>query len=429
MTDNWIGGDFTGLLHMGSTLSGAVEELEGVVKPLSSGADGLVGAAGWQGEASESFRAAWTEDATTAGGLADLIGAVGKTLTDLGTTLSTLNDALYNASQTAAQNGIKVGADGSPPASIVVNNPPTAADTKATTALTEYVQVYKAIKLRAQQARVNAATALQGYYGDIDPEKGLKPADDFAIGIFLRDLYASRDDRKSALAEAADKKVDAARAAKQDANKALANERAALAEQGKGVSTDLSKYKDYRSAVSDYVKSEQALADIEDSRNAFSKLVNFKTGDIEALSKVLSKFKMAPDFLKDIPVVDVAAALAGAGFEAKEDHDEGWSWAHAALVDGGAAVGGVMAGIAVAAALPEAATAAGATLVAGIAVGSALVIGVGVDKIVHEHWSEDIHDHGVLGGLGYGSWDVTKKTGAAIADDAKGVWHGITSIF
>ncbi|WP_042384480.1 hypothetical protein [Streptacidiphilus melanogenes] len=69
----------------------------------------------------------------------------------------------------------------------------------------------------------------------------------------------------------------------------------------------------------------------------------------------------APDFLMDTPVVDVAAALVGAGFEAKLDHDEGWSWTHAALA--------------------------------------------------------------------HGSWDVVKGTGKSIADDAKGLWHGVTSLF
>jgi hypothetical protein len=57
------------------------------------------------------------------------------------------------------------------------------------------------------------------------------------------------------------------------------------------------------------------------------------------------------------------------------------------------------------------------------------VIGVGVDKLVHEHWSEDIHDHGVLGGLGVGTANVAKNTYNGVKEDLKGAWHGITSIF
>jgi hypothetical protein len=52
-----------------------------------------------------------------------------------------------------------------------------------------------------------------------------------------------------------------------------------------------------------------------------------------------------------------------------------------------------------------------------------------VDKAFHEHWSEDIHDHGVIGGVAQGSWNVVKGAGTSIVDDAKGVWHGVTSLF
>ncbi|MGN5377142.1 hypothetical protein BIV25_38335 [Streptomyces sp. MUSC 14] len=35
----------------------------------------------------------------------------------------------------------------------------------------------------------------------------------------------------------------------------------------------------------------------------------------------------APRFLKEIPVIDVAATVAVGGLEAKQDHNEGWAWA------------------------------------------------------------------------------------------------------
>ena len=428
MTENWIGGDFTGLQSMGHTLAGAVTALEGVVKPLDSGADSLVHDAGWQGDAATAFRAAWTKDSLTAGGFSELVGAVGSVLTTLGDNLSALNEALHSAADTARAKTVPLGANGIP-ATDVPGAPPITLSPAVAQDLADYSTVYRSILHEAQQARVEAATALQGLYDELDPEKPLAAADKFTLGILLRDIFATRDDYKSAQAEKANKEVDAAKAKRAAARSALASERAALAADGKNLPADLTSYTDYRASVSDVVKSERALAAIEDSRNAFSKVVNFKPGDINGLSEAISKCKLAPDFLKDIPVVDVGAALVGAGFEATQDHAEGWSWTHAALVDGGAALGGVAAGVAVVALLPEEAVGAAAVGVGAAAVTTCLVIGVGVDKLVHEHWSEDIHDHGVLGGLGVGTANVAKNTYNGVKEDLKGAWHGITSIF
>lgn len=254
-------------------------------------------------------------------------------------------------------------------------------------------------------------------------------SDKMTVAAFLRDLYATSDDRKSEAAEKANKEVEAAQESKDAAEAALKNELKTLGKKMQGVRTDLSSFTDYKSAAADLKASEAKLTDALDSRNAFSKLINFKTGDLEGLSKALSKFKYAPDFLKDIPVVDVASALTGAGFEAKQDHDEGWSWTHSILVDGGAAVGGVVAGVAIAATIPEDLTGLAAAAATTAEFGGAVIVGVGIDKAVHEHWSEDIHDHGVIGGLAHGSWDVAKGTAKSITDDVTGVAHGIASLF
>ena len=428
MPDNWVGGDYVGLENMGHILTGAVTALEEVVKPLDRGVDALVNAAGWQGDSASAFRAAWTTDSLTAGGFAELVGAVGNVLTTLGSNLATLNEALHSAADTARGKGVPLGQDGMP-AQLVPGAPPVATSPDTAQALGDYATVHKSLQLEVARAKTDAAQALQELYDELDPEKPLAPADKFTVGIFLRDLYATRDDYKSAQAEKADKEVEAARESRTQARTALDSEREALAAEGKQPPTDLSSYKDYRASVSELVKSEQSLATIEESRKSFSRVVNFKAGDIEGLSKAISDCKLAPDFLKDVPVVDVAAALVGAGFEAKQDHDEGWSWTHSALVDGGAAVGGVVAGVAVVALLPEEAVGAAAVAVGTAAVTSCLVVGVGVDKLVHEHWSEDIHDHGILGGLGVGSENVAKNTYKGVTEDLKGAWHGITSIF
>uniref|UniRef100_A0AAU2V118 WXG100 family type VII secretion target n=1 Tax=Streptomyces sp. NBC_00003 TaxID=2903608 RepID=A0AAU2V118_9ACTN len=75
-------------------------------------------------------------------------------------------------------------------------------------------------------------------------------------------------------------------------------------------------------------------------------------------------------------------------------------------------------------------------VVAGV--GGAVVIGATglLDESFHEHWSEDIHDHGVLGGLWHGSGNVLSNTGGdlkRLGDDAAGLgkkaWNGFKGLF
>lgn len=75
-------------------------------------------------------------------------------------------------------------------------------------------------------------------------------------------------------------------------------------------------------------------------------------------------------------------------------------------------------------------------VVAGV--GGLVIIGTTdlLDEAFHEHWSEDIHDHGVVGGILHGSanvasdtWGDVKRLGGDAKDGAKKVWHGFTSLF
>lgn len=69
--------------------------------------------------------------------------------------------------------------------------------------------------------------------------------------------------------------------------------------------------------------------------------------------------------------------------------------------------------------------------------GAVAVVGVGatiattgiIDHSLHEHWSEDIHDHGVVGGVLHGTGHVLSETGGDFERLGKDVWHGVTSIF
>ncbi|WP_432180780.1 hypothetical protein [Streptomyces sp. NBC_00063] len=68
-------------------------------------------------------------------------------------------------------------------------------------------------------------------------------------------------------------------------------------------------------------------------------------------------------------------------------------------------------------------------VVAGV--GGAVVIGATgvIDHAFHEHWGEDIHKDGVVGGVLHGSGHVLSQTGDDFKRLGKDVWGGVKSIF
>ena len=60
-------------------------------------------------------------------------------------------------------------------------------------------------------------------------------------------------------------------------------------------------------------------------------------------------------------------------------------------------------------------------------VGGAVAVGVGdlVYEGFHEHWDEDIQQHGVVVGIADGVGHTFANTGKDIGHMASSVWHGI----
>ncbi|MBK6010847.1 hypothetical protein JHN45_06705, partial [Streptomyces sp. MBT53] len=71
----------------------------------------------------------------------------------------------------------------------------------------------------------------------------------------------------------------------------------------------------------------------------------------------------------------------------------------------------------------------GAVAVAVVGVGATILATSVLDHAVHEHWSEDIHDHGVVGGVLTGAGHVGTETWDDAKRLTKDVWHGVKSIF
>ncbi|WP_019061234.1 WXG100 family type VII secretion target [Streptomyces prunicolor] len=424
MGDSWVGGDIAGLHTMATTYKNAKDKLDDVVRPVTSAVEKLVGDAGWKGDAAEEFRAKWSEDALTAGAFAGMVSDVGDILGTLADALSTCETALQNAEHVATGKGVSMG-DKGVPLPMVTANPPGAADQKTISAMTEYDTVRKQVMHTAQHARLVAADKLSGLYGQVTAP--VSTGDKITIADALRGLYAYDAEDARAGGKKARAALDDAKAEAQAAKKEMRAERKAYQKAGRGLPKDLPAKGAYGDAVMKVDSLEEAIAraDVGSSKLPYDRVLNVKLADAADALRLGKGLEAVPEFLKEVPVLDVAAAAACGLVEAKDDHDKGWSWQHSVTVDVGVAAGGVAAGaLAVLAAPVE-----GAVGVAVVGVGATILATDVLDHTFHEHWSEDIHDHGVVGGVltgaghvGSETWDDTKRL-------AKDVWHGVKSIF
>ncbi len=429
MTDSWIGGDIGGLRTMAETYKNAKKKLEGVIHPLSGAVETLVDDASWKGEAAESFRSHWSEDALAAGAFATLVHEAGDILDTLAGALSSCETALKNAEDIAARKGVPMLAKGVPN-SFVTANPPSADEQKAISALAEYDTVRKEVMHTAQHARLVAAGKLSGLYTQVtDP---VSPGDKITIADYLRGLYAYDAEDARAGGKKAREKLDDAKSEAQAAKKELRAERKAFQKAGRALPKDLPAKGAYADALADVRSLEDDIlrADHGSTALPYDRALNVKLADAADALRLGKGLEKLPDFLKEVPVLDVAAASACGILEASDDHDKGWSWQHSVAVDGGANLAGLAAGTAITAGLVALAPVDVPVLVVA-GVGGAVVVGATgvIDHAFHEHWSEDIHDHGVVGGVVHGSGHVLSETGDDFKRLGKDVWGGVKSIF
>ncbi|WP_030681997.1 WXG100 family type VII secretion target [Streptomyces cellulosae] len=424
MADSWVGGDIGGLRTMAETYKNAKAKLDGVVQPLSRAVEALAGDADWKGEAAETFRATWSEDALAAGAFASLVHSAGDILSTLVDALSACETALHNAEHTATRKGVPMGDKGAPLA-IATANPPSPEDQKTIAAMGEYGTAREEILHTAQHARLVAADQLRGLYAQVTAP--VSTGDKVTIADALRGLYAYDAEDARAGGKEARKLIDGAKAEEQAAKKELRAERKAFQKAGRALPKELPAKGAYADATTKVDSLEEAIARADRGSTAlpYDRALNVKLADAADALRLGKGLAEVPEFLREIPVLDVAAAAACGLVEAKDDHDKGWSWQHSVVVDGGAALGGVAIGAAATALLPVE----GAVAVAAVGVGAAVLATDVLDHSFHEHWSEDIHDHGVVGGVLHGTGNVLSETGDDVVRLKDDVWHGIKSIF
>ncbi|WP_030042511.1 WXG100 family type VII secretion target, partial [Streptomyces resistomycificus] len=339
MADSWVGGDIGGLRTMAERYKNARQKLDDVVQPLGRAVERLVDDAGWKGEAAETFRATWSEDALAAGAFASLVHSAGDILSDLVDALSTCETALQNAEHTATRQGVAMG-DKGVPLDVVTADPPGAEDRKTLSALNEYATVRGQVLHTAQQARLVAADKLRGLYAQVTAP--VSTGDKITVADYLRGLYAYDAEDARAGGKEARASLDGAQAEERAAKKELRAERRAFQKAGRALPEDLPAKGAYADAVTRVGALREAVARADHGSTAlpYDRALNVKLADAADALRAGRSLEKLPDFLKEVPVLDVAAAGACGLLEASDDHDKGWSWQRSVAVDGGANVAG-----------------------------------------------------------------------------------------
>jgi hypothetical protein len=261
------------------------------------------------------------------------------------------------------------------------------------------------------------------------------------VADYLADLLATPSAYAGQVAEKVKSLTEAASKAKQTW---LAAQAAARQADGRfGVMPD-----DVKQALKDartqLASAQDDLTVAQSHENAFTKVFDTRTSDLPGLSKLADGLADDSILAKalDVPVVDVLAGGVTTWVNASQDEQHGVPGWLAYPLETGNTIGSIAAGTAVAGVVGGAVaglSVAGAPVLgvaAGVAAGGVVAYGVG--DYVHnyiEDFGQQWHQHGVLGiatdfgAAGVGTWDDTKGLVGDIGGAAKGVWHGITSLF
>ncbi|MEV5509515.1 hypothetical protein [Streptomyces orinoci] len=424
MTDSWVGGDIGGLAAMGLAYTDAEKDLNGPLKPLGTSVDSLVKVMGWQGESATAFLAKWSTDAMTAGAFSAFVSSVGKVLTDLSNDLKTAESALHNAEDVAVRAGVTMRGQGQS------MDPPAGADDKVVKARNEYETARAECLHTAQKARIDAARRLNALYDQVTATSGLQTGDKVTLADYLRGLYAIDAEAHRAKGDKAAAQLDSAKKEMEESKKALQKEVEAFTKEGKSLPAEFPAKSRYADAIKQVMQLDATIKDAGSGRLPADGPLNVKVADAAEALKMGRGLEALPKFLREIPVVDVAAAGACGILGAQTDHDRGMSWKRSLVINGTSNFGGLAAGTAVTAlALADAPVAVAAGVGGVVVIGSTMLI----DNALHEHWKEDIHDHGVIGGIAFGSKHIASETAHdgwnLVKGAGKGVWHGLKSIF
>ena len=415
-----IGGDIGGLRSVGNSLTGVVASVQETAEYLSKRVNQLVTDAGWTGDAAEEFKGAWEQDATAVLELSSCTKLVGLCLDQLADSLDAAQRRLDHAVAAAKAGGLPFASDGLP-----IDGPytgPTAA------AAAQFSVDAHAALTAAQDARDTAVEELHDIAAAMSGEDTsfVKAADAAALAAALKGYYALPNE----MSEAARNDLAAFNRKYQDTRYQRKHTAGTAAK--KELTDQLKQMRAERKLLQTDADVAEKIAD----RFKGGRLLGSSIGDIADSLGVLQDGGKLSRLADGLPAVDVVLGGFATWAQAKEDHEKGWSWTHAILADGGSNAAAITAGLAT-----DAIPYVGPFLAPVVSYG----VGSWTYEATHEgHWTEHIHEDGVVDGTVEGLWDTTKATwqndGYGMykkldndvhhpVDAAKSLWHGVTSLF
>ncbi|HEY1570221.1 MAG TPA: WXG100 family type VII secretion target [Pseudonocardiaceae bacterium] len=330
-----IGGNVSGLSAIAGDLSGVAPQLEDIRTTLNNRVDSLVSDAGWNGDAADTFKGAWGQDGAACDELSKAVRLSGEAISTLATQLASAQRQLDTAVSAAKAAGVPV-TDTGVPAGVYTDS--------QLTAIQAFTSAARAAMANADTARQTAADTLDAILSAINPDMaddggdGTGIADLAGLGTVLKGYYVLPADRVG------DIKKDIA-AAKANYSKKHAEWKYSKpgSDARKTLAKELKDMRGERTELSGDLEDAEKLS----GRFKGGELLGSSVGDAaKALGAPLEDGARLSRLLDGIPVLDVAAAGSATWAQAKTDHEEGWSWTHAILADGGANAAALGAGLA-----------------------------------------------------------------------------------
>ncbi|GHF45719.1 WXG100 family type VII secretion target [Streptomyces morookaense] len=412
-----IDDDIRGLHDVARDYTSAARTLDESSRFLNSKVAGVVHEAGWTGDAASSFQTAWASDGTVQAAMAEAMSQVADVVTVLAEKLAESRQELDAVQDKARAAGLTLDGYGG-----------ATGTTDQQAALDAYKSGAEAALSRAQHVRQWAAQQLNGIAAQILPGGSapatLGPADQLTLAEVLRGLYTT----PAAVEEVGHKRLER-----------LTQEAAELKRSHAGFPKGSEEWNHIleRRRAARAVHSEQRLriSSVEGWTKKFkgSKGARFTVGEIA------DQFRGGKAGMVGA-VGALSGVLTGAMvyYQAKEDHEKGWSWGEAVAKDGGPAAVGLVAGVALEGAIAGAAEASAPVVGAAGAVVAGVAVGYGVGTFGYElthnaHWGRNIHKDGVVAGIGEGFADAGRawldndwqKMEEKAKNSAKKVWHGV----
>lgn len=404
----WVGGDIRGLQALDKQCGQVASRIADADHALSHQVTSIVSGGNWAGQAADSFADAWGRDSRAGAQLADAWEKAGQIAASLAGDLAALESALEGAAYRLEKQGIPVNtATGLPEPDTTMsgNASPNPQALAARNKLAGQYTEYRAGILRqATEARQRAAYEFYRVTSGILPN-GTDWGQLTNNLDGLRQLWATPTEYRQKLEERAEDANDLKADVTDKQWKATID--------GRKVSGD--GYRMDHDLIEKGVKARQDAARLEgklESAPPESKISMAANGDADGLGLI----GVAGRAVRVVPIV---GTVVGGAIQYQQDRDAHESWEHSAVdgvVSNGAAYG--------AGALAVGVIGTGSVLAvgAGAVVGTAAAVGVGdfVHHAIQENWAADIHQHGVLGGVGHGvadSFDQTRHDVAHWFDD------------